>query len=176
MIKKKTLKQLNRPSLEEYKHLNKLPVVIILDNIRSMLNVGAIFRLADAFAIDKIFLCGITPCPPHRQIYRTALGAENSVEWEYKEDIVGALTELKKDEYLLVALEQTLESTSLGNYTFEKNLKYGIILGNEVKGISQDALNICDFAIEIEQKGTKHSLNVSTSLAICIWEISKNLE
>ncbi|MDO5510153.1 MAG: RNA methyltransferase [Weeksellaceae bacterium] len=175
-MKKLKLEELNRLSVEEFKETEKLPVVLILDNIRSMHNVGSVFRTADAFAIEKIYLCGITPTPPHKEIRKTALGATESVEWEYCEDALQLLQNLKNN-YLLAAMEQTDASVELQNTNFklQDNKGIAIILGNEVDGVSERLIQNCDHVIEIAQYGTKHSLNVSVCAGIVLYDISKKL-
>lgn len=175
MVKKLKLEELNRIDVEEFKKTEKISVVVVLDNIRSMHNVGAAFRSADAFVMEKIVLCGITPQPPHREINKSAIGATESVDWEYKKEIKNALEDLKNEGYQIVAIEQTTESISLNKFDIKKG-KYAVILGNEVEGVSEEALPFCDFFIEIPQSGTKHSLNVSVCAGIVMWEFYKNLK
>lgn len=172
-MKKKSLEELNRISIDQFKKAEKLPVTIVLDNIRSMANVGSIFRLADAFLIEKIYLCGITAKPPHREIHKTALGSEESLDWQYFENVKDALDLLKQNKYSILGIEQTDKSIFLDNFNFE-NKKYAFIFGNEVEGVSYDALNYCENILEIPQFGTKHSLNVSNSVSIIIWEFYKS--
>ncbi len=172
-MKKLSLEELNRSTIEEYKKTSKLPIIIVLDNIRSMVNVGSTFRIADSFLIESIYLCGITAKPPHREIHKTALGAEDSVQWKYFSDTNIALKQLKFSGYKIIGIEQTDESIMMNLYKPTKNEKFALVYGNEVEGISDNALSFCDFCIEIPQFGTKHSLNVSTSIAISSWEISK---
>ncbi len=164
------LEALGRKSVEEFKESDKIPVVVILDNVRSMHNVGSVFRTSDAFSLQKIYLCGITPRPPHREIQKTALGATESVEWEYKESISELLNSLKKEEYILIGVEQVTGSVLLQDYKIDPNQKYALILGNEVEGISEEILNQIDTFVEIPQSGTKHSLNVSVCAGIILWE------
>ena len=172
-MKKKKLKELNRITINQFKESKKIPVIFILDNIRSMSNIGAIFRISDAFILSKIYLCGITAKPPHREIHKTALGAEESMDWEYFEDIELCLKEIKK-EYQIIGLEQTNESILCNNFEMDKSKKYAFIFGNEVEGISYKALNHCKKIIEIPQFGTKHSLNVSSAASIIAWESYKS--
>ncbi len=169
-MKKLSMDQLGRVSREEYLHQDKLPVVIVLDNIRSMHNVGSIFRTCDAFSVEKIFLCGITATPPHKEIEKTALGATESVLWEYVSKANELLLKLKKDGYAIYALEQTDEPQLLSQFVFDFHKKYAIIVGNEVFGVDDALLPLCNGAIEIPQTGIKHSLNVSVASAIVIWE------
>ncbi|MFY0643208.1 MAG: RNA methyltransferase [Bacteroidia bacterium] len=172
MSRKLRNEELNRISVEKFKKVSKSPIVLVLDNIRSMHNVGAIFRTSDAFLIDKIYLCGITAQPPHRDIRKTALGAEESVEWEYVQDAVGLVKNLT--DYDIYALEQTENSIPLRNFK-NSGKKIALIVGNEVDGVQQELLDFCDASIEIPQFGTKHSFNVSVSAGIALWEIFNKL-
>eukprot|EP01132_Coremiostelium_polycephalum_P000158 gene158-211_t len=165
-MKKLSLHELNRHSVQAFQQINKLPIVLVLDNIRSMHNVGAAFRIADAFLIEKIYLCGITAHPPHREIHKTALGAEESVAWEYVPHTLHALQKLKQQGYLNIAIEQTQPSTLLHQYQTTPGQKYTLVFGNEVFGIHDEVLTACDRSLEIPQYGTKHSLNVSVSMGI----------
>ena len=169
-MRKLKITELNRLSQEDFKEAEKMPLVVVLDNVRSLHNVGAVFRTADAFLIEKICLCGITACPPSAEIHKTALGAENTVEWVYYEDTCEALKNLKSEGYRLLAIEQAEGSISLNDFIPNKQEKYAIIFGNEVKGVSQEAIDISDDCIEIPQFGTKHSLNVSVTSGIVIWD------
>ena len=164
--------ELNRLNLNDYISAKKLPVVIVLDNIRSLSNVGAFFRTADAFRIKELYLCGITACPPHREIHKTALGAEMSVPWEHCADTLSLVRRLKDEGYVVVAVEQTARSVKLGSFRREDGVKYAFIFGNEVDGVAQDVVDAADFSLEIPQYGTKHSLNVSVSVGIILWEVS----
>ena len=168
-MKKLKLQELGRVSVEEFKKQEKTPIVLVLDSIRSMHNVGSAFRTADAFACKKIYLCGITAKPPHREIHKTALGASDSVEWEYVENISEALRQIKAEGYQTIAVEQTDKSVMLQNFEAQKDEKYAFVFGNEVFGVSDEALPLCDLGLEIPQIGTKHSLNISVSLGIVIW-------
>lgn len=167
--------ELNRISIEEFKEQVKTPLCVVLDNVRSMHNIGAIFRTADAFKIEKIYLCGITAKPPHRDIQKTALGATESVEWIYKKNSLDALAELKKKNYYTLAIEQADSSTKLQNYPIDPNKKYALIFGNEVKGVQQNLIDQCDGCIEIPQEGIKHSLNISVCAGILLWDFYKKL-
>lgn len=169
-MKKLSTLELERPQLSEIGSIRRIPIVIVLDNVRSGLNVGSIFRTADAFAIEKVILTGITQTPPHREILKTALGSTDSVSWEFDYSGTEALSALKRDDYLLVAVEQTNESIPLNSFKFEKDQKYALILGNEVEGISESVLELVDMAVEIPQSGIKHSLNVSVCGGIIMWE------
>ncbi len=171
--KKLKLAELGRISEAEFKQAEKNPVVIILDNIRSMHNVGSFFRTADAFRIEKILLCGVTAQPPHRDIEKTALGATNTVDWEYYKDCNEALNQIKTD-YTICAVEQTQNSISLPEFTVKKDEKYALIFGNEVKGVQQELINQADHSIEIPQFGTKHSLNVSVCGGVVLWHFVRD--
>lgn len=176
MVHKLKLEELNRIDVETFKKVEKIPLVIILDNIRSMHNVGATFRTADAFLIEKIILCGITPQPPHREIHKAALGATESVDWSHEEDINNAINGLKESGYNIIGIEQTSASQIMTDYSIDKGQKYALILGNEVDGISDEALENIDVFLEIPQLGTKHSLNVSVCGGIAMWEFAKALK
>jgi 23S rRNA (guanosine2251-2'-O)-methyltransferase len=165
--------ELGRPDVEEFLRKDKLPVVAVLDNVRSMLNVGSIFRTCDAFAVEKLILCGITGQPPHRDIQKTALGSTESVAWEYFQSVVEALKILKSEGYVLIGVEQTDESISLSNFQPEQGIKYAFLFGNEVEGLSDEALPLLDRAIEIPQSGTKHSLNVAVAAGIVVWQVAE---
>lgn len=175
MVKKLKLEELGRIDVETFKKTDKTPLVVVLDNVRSMHNVGAIFRTADAFLVEKIILCGITPQPPHREIHKAALGATESVEWAYFETITMALEHLKKECYHIVGIEQTSNSQIITDFDFTQSPKYAFVLGNEVEGISEEALPFCDAFLEIPQLGTKHSLNVSVCGGIVMWEFFKEI-
>ena len=169
-MEKKTIWDLNRVSVDEYKtQIDKLPIVVVLDNIRSLNNVGSVFRTADAFLISKIMLCGITATPPNNDIHKTALGAEDSVAWQYFESTIDCVNRLKEEGYTLCCLEQVKDSVALQDFVVEEGKKYAIIFGNEVNGVDQEVVNTCDVCIEIPQCGTKHSLNVSVSGGIAMW-------
>ncbi|MBC7884886.1 MAG: RNA methyltransferase [Saprospiraceae bacterium] len=171
-MRKLKLSELSRVSVDEYNFLPKLPVVAVLDNIRSAMNVGSVFRTADAFAIERIIICGISATPPNREITKTAIGATESVRWEYIEDISEAVFSLKKQGYLIVGVEQTDKSVTLETTDF-KNNKIAVIFGNEVDGISDKIMEDMDICVEIPQYGTKHSLNVSVCAGIVLWELTK---
>jgi tRNA G18 (ribose-2'-O)-methylase SpoU len=174
-MKKLSLDELGRVTPEIYKTQEKNPIVIILDNIRSMYNVGSIFRTADAFAVEKIFLCGITAQPPHKEIEKTALGATETVYWQYYENTKELITLLKQDNYKIYAVEQTDEPQELTQFSFSAKERYAVVMGNEVFGVDDEVLNLCDGAIEIPQVGVKHSLNVSVAAAIVIWEFFRQM-
>lgn len=170
MFIKKQPNELNRLSVTAFKQTSKLPLVVVLDNIRSQHNVGAIFRTADAFRIEKIYLCGITATPPHREIHKSALGATESVEWSYCEQTTMAIKDLKQRGFLIFALEQTRGSLPLQDLSGLSS-PVALILGNEIDGVSDEVMTLIDGALEIPQFGTKHSLNVSVSAGIAIWEL-----
>lgn len=170
-MQKLKLQELNRLSIEEFQRAPKRPISLVLDNIRSMHNIGASFRIADAFLLEKIYLCGITACPPHREIHKTALGAENTVPWEYVSDPITLLPRLKKRGYVITALEQTDQSIFLQHYSPRASHPHALVFGNEVFGMSEEVLALCDLALEIPQSGTKHSLNVAVSMGIAVWEM-----
>jgi 23S rRNA (guanosine2251-2'-O)-methyltransferase len=170
-MRKLKLDELGRISVDEFKEVEKLPVCIVLDNVRSLHNVGSAFRTADAFRVEKIFLTGITGTPPHREIQKTALGATESVAWEYAESTSTLITKLKEDNYTILVVEQTDQSRELQNFQPHQNKKYCLVFGNEVNGVSDDVIAMADMAIEIPQTGTKHSLNISVCLGIVVWEI-----
>jgi len=174
-MRKLKITELKRLSPEDFKQTEKIPVIIILDNVRSLHNVGSVFRTSDAFLIEAIYLCGITATPPHPEIHKTALGAENTVEWQYFENTLDAVHLLKQKSYHILAVEQAENSIPLDKFRLEKR-RYAVIFGNEVKGIDQEVMNRCDVCIEIPQFGTKHSLNVSVAAGIVIWEIFMGLE
>jgi len=176
LTEKLKLEELGRIDIETFKITPKIPLVVVLDNIRSMHNVGAVFRTSDAFLVEKIMLCGITPKPPHREIHKAALGATESVDWNYYESVKEAVLDLKSLKYEVLGVEQTTDSTSLMDFEIDSSKKYAIVLGNEVEGISSEILNHCDGFLEIPQLGTKHSLNVSVCGGIVIWEFFKNMK
>ncbi|MEP1034391.1 TrmH family RNA methyltransferase [Ekhidna sp.] len=162
--------ELNRLSPEEFKVAEKLPAVLVLDDVRSAMNVGSAFRTSDAFCLEKIYLCGITAQPPHREINKTALGAQDSVVWEYKENIAACIDGLKKMGYQIIVVEQADESTSLLDFQLKKDSKYAFIFGNEVFGVNDQAVETADVVLEIPQYGTKHSLNISVSIGVVLWD------
>src|SRR5688572_30305349 len=174
-MKKLKLDELSRISVDEFKAAEKLPISIVLDNVRSLHNVGSAFRTTDAFRFEKIYLTGITGIPPHREIEKTALGATQSVDWEYAESTAQLVSKLKDDGYTIIIIEQTSSSVQLQQFTPETGSKYCLVFGNEVNGVSEDAIQFGDLAIEIPQFGTKHSLNISVCLGIVTWEFFKKL-
>ncbi|MFC2097403.1 RNA methyltransferase [Bacteroidota bacterium] len=164
--------ELNRKNTEEFKKADKLPFVVILDNIRSMHNIGSVFRTCDALLIDKMYLCGITAIPPHKDIHKTALGAQDTMEWTYIDNSVDLVKTLKDQGYIIVSIEQTEGSTSLSDFCINSDQKYALIFGNEIKGVDQKVIDQSDFCIEIPQYGTKHSFNISVSVGIVLWELT----
>ena len=173
--KKLKLEELGRIDIETFKETKKIPLVILMDNVRSMHNVGAIFRTSDAFLVEKIILCGITPQPPHREIHKAALGATESVDWSFEESITTALEKLKQKKYKIVGIEQTTSSTLLNTFNINPDERYAVVLGNEVDGLSDEAFSCYDHFLEVPQLGTKHSLNVSVCAGIVMWEFFKGL-
>ncbi len=174
-MKKLKNEELDRLTVEAFKKEKKQPVVLVLDNVRSMNNVGSAFRTADAFLTEKIYLCGITAQPPHRDIHKTALGATDSVAWEHRQDVVALLQELKEDGYTIICIEQADESVPLQDFMAYKDTKYCLVFGNEVVGVSDEAVNMSDTCLEIPQFGTKHSLNISVSIGIVLWDFFRKL-
>ena len=174
--KKLKLEELGRIDIETFKQTQKIPLVMVLDNVRSMHNVGAVFRTADAFIVNKIVICGITPQPPHREIHKAALGATESVDWIYEKNISEALQNLKNENYKIIGIEQTSTSEIMTDFVINKEEKYALVLGSEVDGLSDEALPMYDTFLEIPQLGTKHSLNVSVCGGIVMWEFFKNLK
>ncbi len=168
--------ELERLKIDEFKKADKIPLIVILDNIRSLNNIGSVFRTSDAFLIEKIYLCGITAKPPHKEIHKTALGATESIDWEYFENTLELVENLRKENVEIVSIEQTVNSTMLQNFEISKNQKYAVIFGNEVKGIQQEVVTVSDFCIEIPQFGTKHSLNISVSCGIVLWDLFKKIK
>ena len=168
--------ELGRISVDAFKAVEKTPIIVVLDNIRSLNNIGSVFRTSDAFLIEKIYLCGICATPPNKDIHKTALGATESVAWEYVEDTVALIKRLKEEKIKILAVEQTKNSTKLDTFYPKKTEKYAIVLGNEVKGVQQEVVNVADICIEIPQLGTKHSLNISVSCGIVIWDIFSKLK
>ncbi|MDR0863599.1 MAG: RNA methyltransferase [Candidatus Symbiothrix sp.] len=173
-MRKLKITELNRITPEDFKTAEKIPLIVVLDNVRSLHNVGSVFRTADAFRVEAVYLCGITAVPPQAEIHKTALGAENTVNWQYFENTLDAVAELKQKSYHIAAVEQA-ENSILLDQLHLKDEKYAIILGNEVHGVNQEVMNQCDSCIEIPQFGTKHSLNVSVTSGILIWEFFKAL-
>lgn len=167
--------ELDRKSIDEFKTASKTPIIVILDNIRSSNNVGSVFRSSDAFLIEKIYLCGITATPPNKDIQRTALGATDTVEWEYAKETMDVVNKLKKEGVTIATIEQAENSTMLNSFTTEEHEKIAIVMGNEVKGVQQEIVSAADTCIEIPQFGTKHSLNISVSCGIVLWDLFNKL-
>jgi len=167
--------ELNRLDIKAFKDARKTPVTIILDNIRSLNNIGSVFRTADAFLVEKIYLCGITATPPHKDIHKTALGATESVVWEYRKDTLELVLELKNAGYQVVAIEQAEDARKLNEFSAKSAVKYAMVFGNEVKGVSQEVVSASDEVLEIPQYGTKHSLNIAVSVGIVVWDLWSKL-
>lgn len=167
--------ELGRLNVDEFKEIEKTPIIVILDNIRSLNNIGSVFRTSDAFLIEKIYLCGITAKPPHKEIHKTALGATETVDWEYVEDTLSLVKKLQKEGIFVSSIEQAENSTMLQNFEIEKNKKYAVVFGNEVKGVQQDVVSVSNNCVEIPQFGTKHSLNISVSVGVVLWDLVKKI-
>lgn len=163
--------ELNRKSVEGFKESEKTPIILILDDIRSLHNIGSVFRTADAFLIEKIYLCGITATPPNKEIHKTALGATETVAWEHHQNVLEVIENLKKENVMTLAIEQVESAVFLQDFKVENKKKYALVFGNEVYGVSQEAVALCDGSIEIPQLGTKHSLNISVSAGIVVWDL-----
>lgn len=174
-MRKLSIIEMNRISAEEFRLTEKIPLVVVLDEIRSLHNVGAVFRTSDAFKVESIFLCGITATPPHPEMHKTALGAEDTVEWKYYADTLEAVNQLRTAGYTVFAIEQCEGSTMLQNINLKFGEKYAVVLGNEVKGVKQEVVDACNGCIEIPQFGTKHSLNVSVTAGVIIWEFARQM-
>lgn len=168
--------ELERKSVEDFKTAAKTPLIIVMDDIRSLNNIGSVFRTADAFLVEKIYLCGITAKPPHKEIQKTALGATDTVAWEHFEKVTDVITKLQSEGVTVLAIEQVEQAYLLDTFTLDKSKKYALVFGNEVYGVSQDAVALCDGCIEIPQLGTKHSLNIAVSAGIVIWDLFKQLK
>jgi 23S rRNA (guanosine2251-2'-O)-methyltransferase len=166
--------ELGRKSIEEYKKSLKTPFIIVLDNVRSMSNVGSVFRTADCFLIEGIYLCGITGTPPHREIQKTALGATESVLWNYYNHTIDAVSELKSNNYQIIGIEQAEGAVALQDFKIGPGIKCALVFGHEINGVDQEVINMCDLCIEIPQVGTKHSFNIAVSAGIVLWELSRN--
>jgi len=168
--------ELDRKSIEDFKQSEKTPIILVLDDIRSLHNIGSVFRTADAFLIEKIYLCGITATPPNKEIHKTALGATETVAWEHRSNVLEVIENLKQENVTVLAIEQVETATFLQDFKIEKDKKYALIFGNEVYGVSQDAVALCDGCIEIPQLGTKHSLNISVSAGIVVWDLFRKMK
>ena len=177
-MRKLNVTELGRINAEQFKNSTKLPITVILDDVRSLYNVGSVFRTSDAFRVERIILCGITATPENclAEIHKTALGAEESVEWSYSKDCVSIVKELNDNGYVTIAVEQVEDSIKLDNLVVDKDKRYALVLGNEVKGVNQSVVDICSYSLEIPQYGTKHSLNVSVSAGLVIWEFAKQFK
>ena len=173
MARKLNTEEIIRLTPEEFKETPKIPLIVILDNVRSLHNVGSIFRTSDAYCVEKVILCGITATPPNTEIHKSALGAEFSVDWAYYKETTEAVNELKQAGYTVLAIEQAHDSINMDTFKAEKGNKYAVILGNEVKGVQQSVIDLSDGCLELPQFGTKHSLNVSVTAGIVIWEFAK---
>ena len=174
-MKKKLVTEMGRIGREEFAASDKLPLTVVVDNVRSLHNVGSVFRTSDAFRVERVMLCGITATPPHAEIHKTALGAEDVVAWSYHSDTLEAVQELKREGYSVYAIEQVQDSIALQDFQTEPGKRYAVVLGNEVKGVQQLVVDACDGSIEIPQFGTKHSLNVSVTAGMVIWEFACKL-
>jgi tRNA G18 (ribose-2'-O)-methylase SpoU len=167
--------ELERKSVADFKNSEKTPLIIVLDDVRSLHNIGSVFRTADAFLIEKIYLCGITATPPNKEIHKTALGATDTVAWEHHKNVLDVIENLKKETVTTLAIEQVQSAIFLQDFEVEKNKKYALVFGNEVHGVSQEAVALCDGSIEIPQLGTKHSLNISVSAGIVVWDLFQKM-
>ena len=176
IMRKLKITELNRISIEEFKEADKLPLVVVLDDIRSLHNIGSVFRTADAFRIECIYLCGITATPPHPEMHKTALGAEFTVDWKYVNNAVETVDNLRSEGYVVYSVEQAEGSIMLDELTLDRSKKYAVVMGNEVKGVQQEVIDHSVGCIEIPQYGTKHSLNVSVTAGIVIWDLFKKLK
>lgn len=174
-LRKLKVTEMHRLTVDEFKESRKLPLVVVLDEVRSLHNIGAVFRTSDAFLVNSIYLCGITATPPHPEMHKTALGAEYTVDWKYFKNTEDAVNELHTMGYTVFAIEQCEGSTMLDKLVLEIDKRYAVVLGNEVKGVKQEVVDMCDGCIEIPQFGTKHSLNVSVTAGIILWEFAKEL-
>ncbi len=172
-MRKLSLKELNRVDVVTFKGQKKTPLVIVLDNVRSALNVGSAFRTADAFALESVYLCGITAKPPHREILKTAIGATESMDWVHFEDTIAAVQELKERGYHILAVEQATDSIPLQEFRLTPGAKYALVFGNEVKGVGEEVMEMLDACLEVPQFGTKHSLNISVCLGVVVWDLFK---
>ncbi|WP_394750687.1 RNA methyltransferase [Spongiimicrobium salis] len=168
--------ELDRLTVEEFKAVEKTPLVLVLDNIRSLNNIGSVFRTADAFRVERIYLCGITATPPHKDIHKTALGATDSVSWEYRESTLELIQELKASGYTTLAVEQAENAQMLHDFQVARKQKYVLVFGNEVKGVAQEVVSACGQVLEIPQQGTKHSLNISVSAGVVVWDLWSKLQ
>lgn len=175
-MKKLSNDELNRIDISEFKSTNKSPFIVVLDNIRSLNNIGSVFRSSDAFLVEAIYLCGITAQPPHKDIHKTALGATESVNWRYFENTLNAIEELKSDGYKIVSIEQADNSIFLQDFKIQSKEKYALVMGHEVKGVAQEVINASDYVLEIPQYGTKHSFNISVTTGMVLWELFRQFK
>ena len=175
-MKKLENKELERKTVDDFKQAEKTPIIIILDDIRSLHNIGSVFRTSDAFLIEKIYLCGITATPPNKEIHKTALGATETVDWEYQKDVLSVIEKLKNESVEVFAIEQVENAVFLQNFEINKDKKYALVFGNEVYGVNQKAIELCNGTIEIPQLGTKHSLNISVSAGIVVWDLFQKIK
>jgi 23S rRNA (guanosine2251-2'-O)-methyltransferase len=175
LMRKLANAELNRKSIEDFKCSGKTPFIIVLDNVRSLNNIGSVFRTADAFLVEAVYLCGITATPPHREINKTALGATESVVWKYFKNVSEAIDSLKKENVSIVAIEQAEGSVALDIFKIDNDKRYALVFGHEVRGVSQEVMDTCDTCIEIPQYGTKHSFNIAVSAGIVLWELFKKV-
>jgi len=175
-MRKLTMSELGRKSVSQFKESKKIPLIIILDNVRSAHNVGSVFRTADSFSAEAVYLCGITAQPPQREILKTALGASDTVQWKYFQNTIDAIVDLKAKDFKIISIEQTTESTMLNEFIPSPNEKYAIVFGNEVSGVDEAVVKASDFAIEIPQSGTKHSLNISVCAGIVVWDFFNKMK
>lgn len=174
-MRKLHVTEMNRITVEDFRAADKLPLVVVMDHVRSLYNVGSVFRTADAFRLQGLVLCGITATPPHPEIHKTALGAEDSVQWTYEKDTLTAIEKLRNEGYTLLAIEQCEGSTMMQDFVPEEGKKYAVVMGNEVKGVQQSVVDACDGCLEIPQFGTKHSMNVSVTAGIVMWHFAQHL-
>jgi 23S rRNA (guanosine2251-2'-O)-methyltransferase len=175
-MRKLSNQELNRKSVDDFRGAGKAPFIVVLDNVRSLNNIGSVFRTSDAFLVESVYLCGITATPPHREIQKTALGATESVAWKYFGAVSDAIKSLKEEGVTLIAIEQAEESVSPDEFVLEPGKRYALVFGHEVRGVSQEVMDSCDGCIEIPQYGTKHSFNISVSAGIVLWELFKKSE
>ncbi len=175
-MRKLSLKELGRLNVEAFKKQEKTPMIVVLDNVRSALNVGSVFRTTDAFVLEKIFLCGITAKPPHREILKTAIGATESMEWEYAPSTLDTVQHLKEEGFEILAVEQADENISLQSFDIQRNKKYVLVFGNEVNGVGEEVMKVVDACLEVPQFGTKHSLNIAVCVGIVVWELFKKIK
>jgi tRNA G18 (ribose-2'-O)-methylase SpoU len=168
--------ELGRLSVEDFKQTKKTPIIVVLDNVRSLNNIGSVFRTCDAFLIEKIYLCGITATPPHKDIHKTALGSTETVDWDYVENIMDLVSRLKSENIKVISIEQAENTTMLNAFQPEANMRYALVFGNEVKGVKQEVVSASDLVLEIPQFGTKHSLNISVSVGVVVWDVFAKLK